>query len=309
MCRVLAYLGEPILLDDLLYQPDVSFVNQTHQAVLLHRLNLAGCGLLAWDSRSEAPETPYTYRTTGLAIYDRNLRSLARKIRATALLAHLRGVAYDSGAAIGEQNLHPFLFDGVRLALAHNGQLARFEETRYALLPYMKPELVKQVRGSTDSEWFYALLLSQLDDPSADLSALDIARGVEAALRVVKTVRDQLGIRTFSPMNLFLSDGNDLVAACFTFDQGNYEGMRDDFHPPEEEALRIWYTTGHSYGLHGGEWKMLDAGADASSCIVASEPLTRDRSTWSMVPMQHLIYVRRSSGPPTVELVPLRIEG
>ena len=42
MCRVLAYLGEPILLEDLLYKPDVSFVNQTHRAALLHRLNLAG---------------------------------------------------------------------------------------------------------------------------------------------------------------------------------------------------------------------------------------------------------------------------
>lgn len=308
MCRALAYLGEPILLDDLLYRPDVSFVNQTHQAVLYHRLNLAGCGLLAWDSRSEAPEIPYVYRTTHLAIYDRNLRSLARKIRATALLAHLRGVAYDSGAIIGEQNLHPFLFDGARLALAHNGQLARFEEMRHALLPHMKPELVRKVRGSTDSEWFYALLLSQLDDPGADLSAQDIARGIEAALRVVQQTREKMGIRTFSPMNLFLSDGNDLVAACFTFGPNNFEGMRDDFHPPAEEALRIWYTTGHGYGLRDGEWKMSDAGADASSCIIASEPLTHDRSTWRMVPMQHLIYVRRSSGVPTVELTPLQIE-
>jgi predicted glutamine amidotransferase len=308
MCRVLAYLGEPIQLSDLLYEPDVSFVNQTHQAALYSRLNLAGSGLLAWDARSEQPELPYVYRSTQLAIYDRNLRALSRKVKATSLLAHLRGVAYDTRAIINEQNLHPFLFDGARLALAHNGQLARFDELKFALLPRIKPEFARAVRGTTDTEWFYALLLSQLSDPYADLGAQDIARGVQAALRVVAGMRRELGIRTFSPMNLFLSDGNDLVAACFTFGLGNYEGLGDNYHPPDEKLLRIWYTVGHSYGHHGGEWKMLSEGQEARSCIVASEPLTREHSTWHMVPLQHLIYVRRTGERPSIELVPLDVE-
>ncbi len=305
---MLAYLGEPILLEDLLYKPDVSFVNQTHQAALLHRLNLAGSGLLAWDARSEAPELPYVHRTTQLAIYDRNLLALSKKVRATCLLAHLRGVAYDARSIINEQNLHPFSFDGVRLALAHNGQLARFEELRAALLPRLRPELARAIRGSTDSEWVYALVLSQLDDPFGDHSAEEIARAVEAALRVLARVRRSVGIATFSPMNLFLSDGDDVVAACFTFDRGRYDGLGDDYHPPDEEVLRIWTTTGHGYGLHDGEWRMSGAEGDASSCIIASEPLTRDRSTWRAVPMQHLVYVRRSGGAPTMTTVPLDVE-
>src|SRR6185369_15065378 len=103
MCRVLAYLGESILLEDLLYKPDVSFVNQTHGAALFQRLNLAGYGLLAWDARSEEPGLPFVQRSTQLAIYDRNLRALARKVRATCVLAHLRGVIYDTRAVISEQ--------------------------------------------------------------------------------------------------------------------------------------------------------------------------------------------------------------
>lgn len=297
MCRVLAYLGEPLLLEDLLYKPDLSFVNQTHQAALLNRLNLAGSGLLAWDALSESPGLPYVYRNTQLAIYDRNLRALARKVKATCLLAHLRGVAYDTRAVISEQNLHPFLFDGARLALAHNGQLARFDEMKFALLPHIRPEFARAIRGTTDSEWVYALLLSQLEEPYADLNAPVIARGVRSMLEVLRKVRRELDINTFSPMNLFLCDGNDLVAACFAFDYGNFAGLEDDYHPPEEKSLHIWYTTGHSYGNHGGEWRMVPSGADASSCIVASEPLTRDRSTWTMVPRQHLLYVRRPPGP------------
>jgi predicted glutamine amidotransferase len=328
MCRVLAYLGEPILLEDLLYRPDVSFVNQTHHALLLHRLNLGGSGLLAWDAHSAEPELPFVHRTTELAIYDRNLRALARKVRATCLLAHLRGVAYDTRAILSEQNLHPFLFEGARLALAHNGQLDRFDEMKFALLRYIQPALARAIRGTTDSEWVYALLLSQLPDPYGDFAAQDIARGVEATLRVLARVRRELGIATFSPMNLFVSDGNDIVVACYTFDLGRYQGLGDDYQPPDEEALRVWYTKGHSYGLYDGEWRMVGAPDEARSCIIASEPLTRDHATWQAVPLQHLIYVRRSSpgsvGPhppalrpaepgsapypgPSVEIVPLDV--
>jgi glutamine amidotransferase len=176
---------------------------------------------------------------------------------------------------------------------------------KFGLLPHILPELARAIRGTTDSEWVYALVLSQLEDPYADHSAPDIAAAVTSALRILRAVRRELGIDTFSPMNLFLCDGNDLVAACFTFDHGHYDGLGDDYHPPDEKALRIWYTTGHTYGYYDGEWRMLDAGKESTSCIVASEPLTRDRSTWSMVPMQHLIYIRRSSGVSAVELVSL----
>jgi glutamine amidotransferase len=308
MCRVLAYLGEPILLEDMLYKPDISLVSQTYQAALLHRLNLAGSGLLAWDERSEQPAVPFVHRSTQLAIFDRNLRALARKVKATCLLAHLRGVAYDTRAVISEENIHPFLFDGARLALAHNGQLARFEELKFALLPHIEPKIAQQICGTTDSEWVYALLLSQLPDPTADLAAQDIARAVEATLRVLARVRRQLGIATFSPMNLFLCDGNDLVVACYTFDLGRYDGLGDNYQPPDEQALRVWYTTGHSYGLYQGEWRMIGAPEDARSCIVASEPLTHDHATWHQVPLQHLVYVRRSGARPAVEIVPLDVE-
>lgn len=309
MCRVLAYLGEPILLENLLYLPDLSFVRQMHQAALLQRLNLAGSGLLAWDASSERPELPYVYRSTQLAIYDRNLRALARKVKATALLAHLRGVVYDSQAIIGEQNLHPFCFERARLALAHNGQLTGFAEMKYALVPHIEPALLKQIHGTTDSEWIYALLLSQLDDPSADLGAVDIVSAVEATLRVLAGVRRDHGIAWFSPLNLFLSDGNDLVAACFTFDRDHYPPGGDDFHPPDDKALSIWFTTGSRYEEVDGEWTMSSAQGPARSCIVSSEPLTHDRAGWSMVPLQHVVYVKRGGAAgPTAEILPLRVE-
>ena len=61
MCRALIYLGQPILLDDLLFRPDSSLINQAYMPKMLHMLNLAGFGLMAWDRDSHAPEVPYRY--------------------------------------------------------------------------------------------------------------------------------------------------------------------------------------------------------------------------------------------------------
>ena len=56
MCRALLYLGEPVLLDNFLYQPDSALVRQTYMPKMLNMLNLAGFGLRAWDPASHQPE-------------------------------------------------------------------------------------------------------------------------------------------------------------------------------------------------------------------------------------------------------------
>jgi hypothetical protein len=47
MCRALAYLGQPVLLDNLLYRPDSALVKQSFMPKMLHSLNLAGFGMTA----------------------------------------------------------------------------------------------------------------------------------------------------------------------------------------------------------------------------------------------------------------------
>ncbi len=298
MCRVLAYLGEPLLVDELLYRPDNSLVKQAYDPIMLSRLNLAGFGLAAWDPGSHDPSAPFLYRSTGLPIFDANLKALASKVRTDCLLAHVRGVAYHSGVTVSEQNLHPFRFPGVRLALAHNGDLHRFDEMRYALVEHIRPELRRQIRGNTDTEWIYALLLSQIDDPSRDLTADEIARAIEKTLRVLRRERERAGIRTNSAVNLFLADGNTLVGLRFTFDYGCYP--TDDGSAIPESSLRylsLWYTYGSRYGLHDGEWKMV-GGRNPDSVLVASEPLTSDVTSWIEAPEYSLVWMERSGGAP-----------
>ena len=82
MCRVVAYLGQPLLLDVLLYRSDSSLVRQAFDPHLIDLLNLVGWGVAAWSDRTPTPEEPVLYKDTQLPMYDRNLMRLSRKIEA-----------------------------------------------------------------------------------------------------------------------------------------------------------------------------------------------------------------------------------
>src|SRR5258708_10926553 len=90
VCRVVAYLGEPIVMDDLLFSSEQALVSQSVRPALMSLLNIGGFGMVAWDASSPSPETPFSYRTPDVPIFDRNLKALAAKGHPTACLAHVR---------------------------------------------------------------------------------------------------------------------------------------------------------------------------------------------------------------------------
>jgi glutamine amidotransferase len=290
MCRVLAYLGEPVLLDDLLYAPDNSLVRQSYAPQRLRMLNLAGFGVAAWDPESRQSQQPYTYHTSGLPAFDPNLRALSRKVRPACVLAHVRGVHFSEASPVGPQFLHPFLYPGMHVALAHNGELARFGEMRPALQRQLRPDISRMVRTNLDSEWIYALFLSRLAEPTAQHTATQLSDALVETLEIIGKVRREAGIEVGSSVNLFVADGNSIVAARYAFDFGCYAS--DDpaqINPWQLEYLSLWYSLGQRYTCHEGEWKMVGNRQSARAMLLASEPLTRDESTWLEVPEYSLV--------------------
>ena len=295
MCRVLAYLGEPLPVQHLLFDTDNSLVRQSYSPKLMNTfLNLGGFGMKAWDPTSLRPEVPFTYRATTLPSFDRNLRLMAAKIAPTCLIAHVRGVTYSGEAVVADTNLHPFHFPGARVVLAHNGHLRQFARMRYALVEHVRPELARCIEGTTDSEWIYAMILSRLDDPYGAPGADELAEATVGALRILRTVREEYGIDTSSPVNLCLSTGDVVVATRVSFDYGWY--------PPEDEMLEtdlpfvsLWYALGGEYAGDGdGGWEMT-AAEPARSVIIASEPLTADFSSWLEVPEYSILTAERTA--------------
>jgi predicted glutamine amidotransferase len=301
MCRVLAYLGDPVLLDDLLYQPDNSLVRQSYAPQRLAMLNLAGFGLAAWDPGSDQPRQPYTYHISGLPAFDPNLRSLARKIRPACVLAHVRGVQFSESSTVGPQFLHPFIYPGMRVALAHNGDLHRFGEMRPLLQKHLRAEQSRQLRTNLDSEWIYAIFLSRLKEPAGDHSAAQFSEALVETLDILGRVRRELGIDVVSSVNLFVADGRTIVAARYAFDFGCYEANDPSRAMPlQHEYLSLWYSLGDRYGRHEGEWKTIGDRHSARAMLLASEPLTRDESTWLEVPEYSLVSFDLGGDKPSV---------
>jgi predicted glutamine amidotransferase len=303
MCRALLYLGEPVLLDNFLYQPDSALVRQSTMPRMLNMLNLAGFGMRAWDSRSHEPEHAYAYYSQQLPVFDRNLKNLAEKIRADCLLAHVRGVAYHTRVEISLQNCHPFHFKDVPLVMAHNGDLAQFARMKPLLAAKIKPEILAQVHGTTDSEWVYALIVSQLEDPHRRPSAEALQAALERSLDIIRQARRELGIAVSSSLNLFIADGTQLAAVRYCFDFGCYPtGEASRLHEANLGYLSLWYTAGRGYGLHEGEWKMTGGSDNATSVLVASEPLTRDTAAWVEVPEYSMLHATIRKERPVITI-------
>ncbi len=301
MCRALLYLGQPVLLDNLLYRPDSALIRQSYMPKMLHMLNLAGFGIRAWDPASPDPERAYSYYSQSLPVFDRNLQNLAQKIRPSCVLAHVRGVAYSSRVEISLQNVHPFHFANVPLVLAHNGDLAEFARMKPLLLAHIKPEFLAQIHGTTDSEWIFALLVSQFSSSLDNLEEESIFNAIQSTLEIIRDARAKLGIALSSSVNLFIANGKQLAALRYCFDFGCYRTEDPSkVHEANLNFLSLWYTLGRDYSLHEGEWKMTGGAENADSIIVASEPLTKDTSAWVELPEYGALFAEISNGRPRV---------
>lgn len=294
MCRILSYLGDPILVSELLYQTDNSFIKQSYNPKhMSHLLNLAGFGLVAWDTVSHDPLLPYIYKTTQLPFYDENLRNLSAKITPYCFLAHLRGVPYTERQVVSAQNVHPFIFEGTNIALAHNGALIEFNKMKYDLLEYILPQYRTKIHGTTDSEWIYALFLSQLHAHLEVCDVPDIIKAIRETFKIIQKVRQKQHIEMNSPVNLFITNGEFIAATRFVFDYG---WQPFDAEPDTHFTYHsLWYTYGEGYGLYDNQYKMKE-GNKKLSIIIASEPLTEDTTTWIEVPEYSLIVARVEEG-------------
>lgn len=304
MCRVLTYLGRPILLDTLLYNTDSSLIIQSYNPKLMTNSfkNLAGFGIVAWDKHSHNPQKPFIYRIPTLPFYDGNLKNLSSKVESECVLAHVRGVGYSESSIVSMENVHPFLFENTNIAFAHNGNLTGFAEMRYDLAQQMKPEYKIYIKGTTDSEWMYALFLSRLKKRGERHTFKEIHEAIISTLEILKKVRKKNNISLSSPLNFFISDGNFIAAMRYTMDFGHYSADKSIFY----DYSSLWYTYGDEYGYFDDEYKM-KGGSRKNSIIIASEPLTDDYTTWIEVPEYSFIIASLEEGGIQIQSVDMEV--
>ena len=233
MCRVIGYVGPPVLLADLITKPANSLVNQSFDPEYHDYMQLGGTGFASWQNGSPDEARPLIYKSCQPAFYDNNLHQICNKLLTTNVLAHIRATGYSPSTSINDDNCHPFIYPNVRLALAHNGGLPGWRGMLPDILAAGRPSIVSQLTGSTDTEPLYCLLMSQFEDPAANMDADEIIDGLSRFMKKLVEIKRKHGNAKQAKLKFFLADGNDLVVANiglgfdYIKDIGEYENMRD----------------------------------------------------------------------------------
>jgi ergothioneine biosynthesis protein EgtC len=276
VCRLLAYVGAPIILDQLLYQPRNSLIKQSYDAKEIEEpLNGDGFGI-GWYVPELEP-TPAVFVSTSPAWSNRNLRMIAPKIKSPCILAHVRAASVGDTS---EANCHPFSY-GPFLGM-HNGGIGGFEGIKREMRRSLPDEIYNWLRGQTDSEHFFAAFLQRMAKKKDAHNSKDIVDALRDTLAYVESLQKKKGVEEFSYINFVVSDGQRVVAMRYTTDK-------------EEEALSLYYSEGSRYVCEGDVCRMIKADPKDHSVLIVSEKLTDLRQDWKKVPPNHVVVVHSNT--------------
>lgn len=115
--------------------------------VALTRIHGDGWGVATVEHVGDSPQVEVS---AGTALDDPLFAAATRDRRSVATMVHLRWAT--NGLAVQPQNSHPFVADG--LAMAHNGSIKPIGP----LQALLDPDVAASLRGTTDSEKYFALI-------------------------------------------------------------------------------------------------------------------------------------------------------
>ncbi|NES00611.1 MAG: class II glutamine amidotransferase [Symploca sp. SIO1B1] len=251
MCRWLAYLGNPIYLEDLIYKPEHSLIDQSLAArTSVTTTNGDGFGVGWYGNRV----TPGVYRNIQPAWNDRNLRDLAAQISSPLFLAHVRAA---TETAVQQSNCHPFRYG--KWLFVHNGVIDNFQHIKRELVLGIAPELYPAIQGTTDSEimFYLALTFGLTNEPVPAL---------EQMVRFIERVSRDNGVSASVQMTLGITEGEHIIAVRYSTIQ---------------RSRSLYYSKSwRSCQLLNPWCKQLSENAR----VVVSEPLTALTDDWEEVP-------------------------
>ena len=254
MCRWVAYFGNPIRPESLLYDAKFSLVEQSRRDRLAGGYpNADGFGLGWYGER----DVPGLYRSIAPAWGDRNLRELAGQIESPLFLAHIRAA---TGTPIEQTNCHPFRHG--RWLFMHNGFIDDYQRLRRDLLLAVDPSFFGGIEGTTDSELMFHLALSfGLEE--------DPLRALEGMAGFIEETGRRQGVAEPLQMTVAASDGERLYAARYA-------------SGPVVNSLYVTADASAVRELYPGDPRFRGFSDEARA--VVSEPLGDLPGVWQEVP-------------------------
>ena len=263
MCRWMAWLGQPVRLEELLFNTEHGIVDQSlHARMGAEPTNGDGFGV-GWYGTGDGPGV---YRSISPAWSDENLRELAAHVESPLFMTHIRAAI---GSPVQQTNCHPFRHDG--WLFVHNGFVNGLQDLRRDLMLAVDPELFPQIRGSTDTEIVFALALTHglEQDPVGAL---------ERAVGVVEAAAEARGIPAAVQASFGITDGTTLWAVRYAT-----EGpARSLFVSADVDSIRRLHPDNPRF-----------ARMTVDDRLVVSEPFSDLPGVWEEVPQGCALTVRR----------------
>jgi predicted glutamine amidotransferase len=262
MCRWMAWLGQPMLIEELLFNSPHGIVDQSLESRMgAETTNGDGVGL-GWYGVGDGPGV---YRSVQPAWGDPNLRELAAHTESPLFMTHVRAAI---GSPVQETNCHPFRRD--KWLFVHNGFIADFHLLRRELMLAIDPQLFAAVQGSTDTEvvFYVALTLGLEDDP---IAALERTVGL-----IEETARGN-GVENAVQASFGVSDGDSLWAVRYSSD-GHARSL---FASSDAGSLKDLYPDNERFE------RMTD-----DDRLIVSEPFSDLPGVWNEIPEATAVTVR-----------------
>ena len=244
MCRWVAYSGPRVLLEDIIFNPKHSLVQQSLSArESVITTNADGFGVAWYGSRAE----PGLFKDILPAWHDENLRSMSRQIESSLFFAHVRA---STGTGVTRANCHPFTSQN--WSFMHNGRLGGWAAHRREMEGLIDDAFYKERAGATDSEALFLIALTHglREDPLG---------GFTKALSRILTIQSAANVDEPTRISAALSDGKSIWALRYSSD-------------------------GHSPSLYVGAPFEGPGGADGEYITtIASEPFDNEAAHWRAV--------------------------
>ena len=221
MCRWIVLVtpsGITVRLADILSKPKHSLVRQSHDASYHPGFSGRNNASLNADGFGVSWFTPdgraFIYKSIQPCWSDQNLREIIESLESSCIFGHVR--AASPGSVVSYENCHPFKFG--KLVLMHNGHVEGFSKLRRALLSKLSDDVFRTIKGLTDSEHVFALLLSHLQDPGriSSFAPEELSSAIEATIYdVLQLLKDADVTGGFTSLNLALTDGETVVCTRY----------------------------------------------------------------------------------------------
>jgi glutamine amidotransferase len=208
MCRIFAFRSRV----DLKVQR--SLVKAENALHIQSRKHPHGWGIAYYLT---AQRDPHVIKSMESAFTDERFRRVSSFLTSHAVIAHVRKATVGE---LSEQNTHPFSWNG--WTFCHNGTIFGFDEIQDRMRERIHPRFLAEIEGTTDSETFFYLVLSELERAGFNVDTHEgplpdtLWERLGELLGWVRDLSEATGVdEREAMMNFVLTNGMVMLAARF----------------------------------------------------------------------------------------------